>query len=178
MRDGHHALAWPAFPKFAIQHHMAVVVLLLKLVVEPSWRAAAGAVLGHMLIAALSGCTCHCISCGSSALNCLLPNVSSLPPNSGAEAVSACAGRHATNPATGEAMPIWVADYVLGTYGSGAIMAVPAHDKRDFEFAQAFSLPVRQVVEGAPDAELPITGVPGLSPSCLHAAVVCALWWR
>ena len=55
-------------------------------------------------------------------------------------------------------MPIWVADYVLGTYGSGAIMAVPAHDKRDWEFAQAFSLPVRQVVEGGPDAELPITG--------------------
>ena len=63
-------------------------------------------------------------------------------------------------------MPIWVADYVLGTYGSGAIMAVPAHDKRDFEFAQTFSLPVRQVVEGAPDAELPITGWCCFSSSC------------
>ena len=70
-------------------------------------------------------------------------------------------------------MPIWVADYVLGTYGSGAIMAVPAHDKRDFEFAQAFSLPVRQVVEGAPDAELPITGVPGSRPFGSMSQLVC-----
>ena len=63
------------------------------------------------------------------------------------------------NPATGEAVQIWVADYVLGSYGSGAIMAVPAHDQRDYEFARAFDLPIRQVVEGSPDAELPITGV-------------------
>ncbi len=60
-------------------------------------------------------------------------------------------GSYARNPATGEAIPIWIADYVLMEYGTGAIMAVPAHDKRDFEFATQFKLPIRQVVavEGA-----------------------------
>ncbi|HEX7083980.1 MAG TPA: leucine--tRNA ligase [Gaiellaceae bacterium] len=55
-------------------------------------------------------------------------------------------GRHATNPATGEPIPIWVADYVLMEYGTGAIMAVPAHDERDREFAEAFELPIVPVV--------------------------------
>jgi len=55
-------------------------------------------------------------------------------------------GSHAINPVNGEAVPIWVADYVLISYGTGAIMAVPAHDERDFEFAQAFDLPIRAVV--------------------------------
>src|SRR5437762_4628776 len=55
-------------------------------------------------------------------------------------------GSYAGNPATGEAIPIWIADYVLMEYGTGAIMAVPAHDKRDFEFATQFKLPIRQVV--------------------------------
>jgi leucyl-tRNA synthetase len=65
-------------------------------------------------------------------------------------------GRHALNPASGERMPIWVADYVLTDYGSGAIMAVPAHDARDHEFAQRFGLPIRTVVVpegGAPPAQ-------------------------
>jgi leucyl-tRNA synthetase len=58
-------------------------------------------------------------------------------------------GSYARNPATGEAIPIWIADYVLMEYGTGAIMAVPAHDTRDFAFAQAFDLPIRQVVDVA-----------------------------
>ena len=56
-------------------------------------------------------------------------------------------GAWALNPATGRAIPVWAADYVLMGYGTGAIMAVPAHDERDFEFARAFGLPVEPVVE-------------------------------
>jgi leucyl-tRNA synthetase len=55
-------------------------------------------------------------------------------------------GSHAINPATGEQIPIWIADYVLISYGTGAIMAVPGHDARDLEFARMFRLPVRAVV--------------------------------
>jgi leucyl-tRNA synthetase len=53
----------------------------------------------------------------------------------------------AINPATGEKVPVWVADYVLGGYGTGAIMAVPAHDERDWEFAKAFKLPITPVID-------------------------------
>ncbi len=60
-------------------------------------------------------------------------------------------GAYATNPVSGEKIPVWIADYVLTGYGTGAIMAVPAHDSRDFEFATQFGLPILQVV--APDAE-------------------------
>src|SRR6266545_2471900 len=55
-------------------------------------------------------------------------------------------GSYARNPATGEAIPIWIADYVLMDYGTGAIMGVPAHDRRDFEFATQFKLPIREVI--------------------------------
>ena len=55
-------------------------------------------------------------------------------------------GAYAINPATGELMPIWIADYVLMEYGTGAIMAVPGHDERDFEFALKFGLPIVRVV--------------------------------
>ena len=55
-------------------------------------------------------------------------------------------GARAINPFTGEAAPIWVANFVLGEYGTGAVMAVPAHDQRDFEFARKFNLPIRVVV--------------------------------
>jgi leucyl-tRNA synthetase len=61
-------------------------------------------------------------------------------------------GAFALNPVTGGRIPIWIADYVLASYGTGAIMAVPAHDERDFEFAQKFQLPVVQVVQ-PPDAK-------------------------
>ncbi|MDQ1513233.1 MAG: leucyl-tRNA synthetase [Microbacteriaceae bacterium] len=64
-------------------------------------------------------------------------------------------GRYATNPVNGERLPIWAADYVLAEYGTGAIMAVPAHDQRDLDFALEFDLPVRVVV----DTLQPATGV-------------------
>lgn len=57
-------------------------------------------------------------------------------------------GAYAINPLNGEKMPIWIADYVLMSYGTGAIMAVPAHDERDYEFAKKFELPIKEVVEG------------------------------
>jgi leucyl-tRNA synthetase len=56
-------------------------------------------------------------------------------------------GAYAINPVNGEKIPIWIADYVLASYGTGAIMAVPAHDERDFEFAKKFNLPILQVVQ-------------------------------
>jgi leucyl-tRNA synthetase len=62
--------------------------------------------------------------------------------------------RFAINPATGERIPIWAADYVLADYGHGAVMAVPAHDQRDLDFARKFGLPVRVVV----DTNAPVTG--------------------
>jgi leucyl-tRNA synthetase len=67
------------------------------------------------------------------------------------EKSGAFTGSHAINPATGKPVPIWVADYVLMGYGTGAIMAVPGHDERDHEFAQAFSLPIVEVVKKPPD---------------------------
>lgn len=57
-------------------------------------------------------------------------------------------GSHAINPVNNEKIPIWIADYVLMSYGTGAIMAVPGHDKRDYEFAQKFNLPIIEVVKG------------------------------
>ena len=57
-------------------------------------------------------------------------------------------GGHAIHPMTGEKLPVWIADYVLMGYGTGAIMAVPGHDERDWEFARAFDLPIREVVAG------------------------------
>ncbi|MBC7512375.1 leucine--tRNA ligase [Candidatus Saccharibacteria bacterium] len=64
----------------------------------------------------------------------------------GKEKTGVFTGSYVINPANGQKIPIWIADYVLGGYGTGAIMAVPAHDERDLEFAQKFNLPVKQVI--------------------------------
>ncbi len=65
-------------------------------------------------------------------------------------------GGYAINPVSGERVPVWIADYVLMTYGTGAIMGVPAHDQRDFEFARKFGLPVRVVIQ--PEDSAPADG--------------------
>ncbi len=70
-------------------------------------------------------------------------------------------GHHATNPFTGETMPVWVANYILADYGTGAIMSVPGHDQRDFEFATKYGLPIKRVVApnlDTDDLPLPYTG--------------------
>ncbi|MFZ0433307.1 MAG: leucine--tRNA ligase [Candidatus Acidiferrales bacterium] len=73
-------------------------------------------------------------------------------------------GRYALNPFSGERVPIWVANFVLAEYGTGAVMCVPAHDERDFEFAKKYDLAIRVVVE-------PIGAPPG-APAPLHAATM------
>ena len=62
-------------------------------------------------------------------------------------------GAYAINPATGAKMPIWIADYVLGNYGEGAVMAVPAHDERDYEFARKYELPIVKVIDPTEDID-------------------------
>jgi leucyl-tRNA synthetase len=71
-------------------------------------------------------------------------------------------GVHAINPVNGERLPVYAADYVLAEYGTGAVMAVPAHDQRDLDFAKAFGLPVRVVVDtGEPDPAVTFVATPG-----------------
>ncbi len=116
----------------------------------------------------------------------------------GKDKTGAFTGSYARNPATGDAVPIWVADYVLMEYGTGAIMAVPAHDERDFEFAQKFGLPVKQVVrlagragkggrgkgEGSAQSEPPFTSWDGVlvnsgrfdGKGCREAVTAIADW--
>lgn len=67
-------------------------------------------------------------------------------------------GAYAINPVNGEKMPIWIADYVLVSYGTGAIMAVPGHDERDYEFAQKFNLEIKEVVAGGDVTKEAYTG--------------------
>lgn len=66
-------------------------------------------------------------------------------------------GAFALHPVTGEKLPIWVADYVLASYGTGAVMAVPAHDERDFAFARQYDLPIKEVVKGGTIADAAFT---------------------
>jgi leucyl-tRNA synthetase len=80
--------------------------------------------------------------------------------------------RWAINPVNGERLPIWAADYVLADYGHGAIMAVPAHDQRDLDFAITYDLPVRVVI----DTNAPVTGaIPVITPEMLEAGEIPAL---
>ena len=65
---------------------------------------------------------------------------------------------YAINPVNGAKVPIWIADYVLAGYGTGAIMAVPGHDQRDWEFAKQFDLPIIEVVQGGDIAEAAYAG--------------------
>ncbi|MDR0456826.1 MAG: leucine--tRNA ligase [Treponema sp.] len=70
-------------------------------------------------------------------------------------------GAYAVNPVNEQKIPVWIADYVLISYGTGAIMAVPAHDERDWDFAQAFNLPIVQVVAKNREADKDYSGEPG-----------------
>ena len=76
-----------------------------------------------------------------------------------AEKKGMATGLFVKHPVTGEQLPVWIANYVLMSYGSGAVMAVPAHDERDFEFANTFNLPIQQVIDarGPEDAEFSST---------------------
>lgn len=76
------------------------------------------------------------------------------------EKTGAFTGAYAEHPLTGDKLPILIADYVLATYGTGAVMAVPGHDTRDFEFAEKFNLPIPRVITGVGDVDdaLPFTG--------------------
>lgn len=67
-------------------------------------------------------------------------------------------GAYGVNPINGEKLPIWIGDYVLSSYGTGAIMAVPAHDDRDYEFANKFDLPIKPVIEGGDVSKEAYTG--------------------
>ena len=74
-------------------------------------------------------------------------NLSDLKRTSTQEKTGVYTGAHAINPASGQAVPIWISEYVLMSYGSGAIMAVPAHDERDHEFARKYDLPIIPVID-------------------------------
>lgn len=75
----------------------------------------------------------------------------------GREKTGIFSGSYATHPISQQTVPIWIADYVLVTYGTGAIMAVPAHDQRDFEFARTFGLPIVEVIRGETPMQLDAT---------------------
>lgn len=82
-------------------------------------------------------------------------------------------GVYAKNPVNGEKIPVWIADYVLASYGTGAVMAVPAHDERDFQFAQKYNLPIRHVVIPSIIDSMfpPVDGQPYVERHTIHALV-------
>ncbi|HSE61946.1 MAG TPA: leucine--tRNA ligase, partial [Candidatus Saccharimonadales bacterium] len=82
----------------------------------------------------------------------------------GREKTGVFTGAYAINPVNGARLPIWIADYVLAGYGTGAIMAVPGHDQRDFDFAKKFNLPIIEVIE-------PVTGTPQENPEFRRSIV-------
>ncbi|MCO8185558.1 leucine--tRNA ligase [Akkermansia sp. Marseille-P9185] len=83
-------------------------------------------------------------------------------------------GAYAVNPANGEQVPVWIADYVLMGYGTGAIMAVPAHDERDFAFAQVFGLPILQVVQ-PPSEDIDWRGFCGYEGASVNSGFLTGL---
>ncbi len=85
------------------------------------------------------------------------------------EKTGAFTGAYAVNPVNGDKLPVWIADYVLASYGTGAIMAVPAHDTRDFDFAVKFALPIRCII--APDPAL--AAAEGVDPEAVLAGKAC-----
>ena len=80
-------------------------------------------------------------------------------------------GGYAINPVNKELIPVWVADYVLMTYGTGAIMAVPAHDERDFEFARKYGIEVRPVIQGAEES-IPPDGASMMEPTLVFGKMI------
>ncbi|MFN5331824.1 MAG: leucine--tRNA ligase [Bacteroidota bacterium] len=80
-------------------------------------------------------------------------------------------GSYAINPFTGEEIPIWIADYVLAGYGTGAVMAVPAHDERDYNFAKHFGLEIRQVIEGSMEHG----SFPGKGGTLIHSGMITGM---
>lgn len=81
-------------------------------------------------------------------------------------------GSHAINPFNGEEIQIWIADYVLAGYGTGAVMAVPAHDERDYNFAQHFGLEIRQVIDGSMENG----SFPGKGGCIINSGILSGLW--
>lgn len=87
------------------------------------------------------------ISLTKEAKNYIAQKIKKIRKEPGQEKTGVFSGLYAINPATNQKIPIWISDYVLATYGTGAIMAVPAHDQRDFEFAKKYRLPVKWVIK-------------------------------
>jgi leucyl-tRNA synthetase len=75
--------------------------------------------------------------------------------NEGKDKTGVFTGSYVINPYNGKSVPLWIADYVLGSYGTGAVMAVPAHDERDFAFAEKYELWIRSVIKTSFDAKIP-----------------------